>query len=81
MTQDVSLFEIPGTPCVCYLFDPFGKQVMQKFVENVERRVQNSREDLWIVYQDPIYAQVFESSKVLRVVKRTPESVIVRAVR
>jgi SAM-dependent methyltransferase len=80
LTQDASSFEIPDTPCVCYLFDPFGKQVMQKFAGNVERRLGRSRADLWIVYQDPIHAQILESCRFLRVQERSPETVFFRAV-
>jgi SAM-dependent methyltransferase len=80
VTQDVSLFEVPDTPCICYLFDPFGKQVMQKFLANLERRLRRSRNDLWVIYQDPVYAEVLESCPFLRVVERTPESIFFRAV-
>jgi SAM-dependent methyltransferase len=79
ITQDASIFEIPDAPCVCYLFDPFGKQVMQKFAENVKRRLRRSRSDLWIVYQDSAYAEVLESCPFLRVIERTPETIFFRA--
>jgi SAM-dependent methyltransferase len=76
---DASTFSIPESHCVCYLFDPFGKRMMEKFSENAKERIKHSAQDLWIIYQAPEYRRVFDSNRRLETVAQARDTAIYRA--
>jgi SAM-dependent methyltransferase len=79
VTQDAGTFVIPENPCVCYLYDPFGKPVMKKFVANIENRLKRSAQDLWIIYRGPLYSRILESCPALEMFEQTFDTAFYRA--
>jgi SAM-dependent methyltransferase len=78
LVEDAATFAIPEAPCVCYLYDPFGKSVMRQFVKNVEQRLKRSVADLWIIYRGPLHGRVLESSSALKTCDRSFDSAFYR---
>lgn len=42
-----------------YLFNPFGKTTMSKVVNNIESFVKNQPADVFIIYMNPLYLELF----------------------
>jgi len=58
---DATQFQIPDGPCVFYLFNPFGPDVVEKFLDHVlESHAINPR-PLKFAYSNPVHANVFAS--------------------
>ncbi len=53
--------------------------MMGKFSGNVERRMKRSAQDLWIIYQSPVYSRIFDSNRRLERVTQTDDIAIYRA--
>jgi SAM-dependent methyltransferase len=64
--QDALTFALPTSPCVIYLYNPFRAPIMNRLVKNIEKRLENSKSDLWVVYVSPDSGKVFDRSKALR---------------
>lgn len=58
---DASLFMPPSPPIVFYLFNPFGKEVMTKFIDNVAKSLRATEGDAWIVYGNPVERPVIDA--------------------
>jgi Methyltransferase domain len=50
----------PEGPCLVYLYNPFGEQVMRQLVEKLRSRFAERPRDLEVMYQKPEQAAVFE---------------------
>jgi len=62
VSGDALELEWPEGPCLVYLYNPFGEQVMRRLVEKIKSRFSAKPEDLEIVYQKPEQASVFAES-------------------
>ena len=56
---DALELEWPEGPCLVYLYNPFGEQVMRRLVEKIKTHFSTEPGDLEIVYQKPEQASVF----------------------
>ena len=78
MNCDAAAFEIPLARCALFLYSPFNRWVMQQFRRNVERRLKQSNEDIWIVYFSPTCRRALDASSKLRVFRDFGDTVIYR---
>lgn len=53
-------------PVVLYLFDPFGREILQEVVANLETSLKAKPREAYVVYVYPQYDDVLENSSVLR---------------
>lgn len=53
-------------PVVLYLFDPFGREILQEVVANLEQSLKAKPREAYVVYVYPQYDDVLENSSVLR---------------
>jgi SAM-dependent methyltransferase len=60
VTGDVLEMKWPDGPCLVYLYNPFGEQVMRRLVERMWMHFAERPLDLEVVYQKPEEAVVFE---------------------
>ena len=56
---DAAEFHFPSTDIVVYLYNPFSQEVMRKVVTNLR---ESSAKTLYLIYSDPKFPQVFDSS-------------------
>jgi hypothetical protein len=59
VSGDALDLEWPDGPCLVYLYNPFGVQVMRLLVEKMRMRFSVRPDDLEIVYQKPEQAAAF----------------------
>lgn len=57
---DALEFEWPEGPCLVYLYNPFGEQVMRRLAEKMKIHFIARHSDLEIIYQKPEQAIAFE---------------------
>ncbi|QEE27303.1 class I SAM-dependent methyltransferase [Terriglobus albidus] len=54
-------FQFPEEKLVLYLFNPFGEEVMRTFLENLDRSLESSFRDVWVIMDFPVYASIADS--------------------
>lgn len=59
---DITSWTFPQTPLVIYLFDPFGANVMQKFISNLTESLRRSPRTCFVIYRSPTHQSAFENS-------------------
>ncbi len=52
--MDAAVFPLPPVPAVLFFFNPFGKEVMARVIENVKRSCAEHPRELFIVYATPV---------------------------
>jgi SAM-dependent methyltransferase len=57
---DASVFPLPDRPLVVYMFNPFGPEVIQPVLSELEGSLRTRPRDCWIVYVNPVHHDVFE---------------------
>lgn len=62
---DATEMNIPELPCIFFMFNPFGADVMQSFLKNALRSYTANPRAMTFVYVNPINDQVFEDQKML----------------
>lgn len=61
MRMDATTCYIPDTVNVVYLYNPFGMKTMQDVVDNIMQHMENRKEDLYIIYSNPTYRELFNA--------------------
>ena len=57
--MDATEFEIPDSPCVLYLFNPFDRPVLERVVENIKRSYERNPRKIYIVHYNPVNTDLF----------------------
>lgn len=58
--QDVAHFVVPAQPCVCFLYNPFDAVMLRRVLNNIAASLRRHPRDLWIVYRNPVHAEVLD---------------------
>lgn len=58
---DATEFSVPQEKCVVFLFNPFRRPVLERFMNNIEVKSRNRSEPLYLVYVHPTESHVIES--------------------
>ena len=58
-----------------YLFNPFGEEILNGFLDNVERSWAKNQREIYLVYVEPLFADVIERRGGFRKVKETQGNV------
>jgi SAM-dependent methyltransferase len=58
---DAAKYELPHTPCVLFLYDPFQASLMEQIGSRVRASFLASPRKLFIIYYFPAFAHVFEA--------------------
>lgn len=74
--DDAANYEIPNENIVFYLFNPFDGHVMHSVLSNIEYSVQRYARDIYIAYLNPVYRDIFDRSRFLRLVNKTERYII-----
>ncbi len=64
--MDAEYFDIPDTPCVIYMFDPFGKEVIEKVLQNIKDSYLKHPRRIIIIYYAPTHIDVFDTAGFLK---------------
>ena len=60
--DDVTRYELPDSPLVCYFYNPFGRRIMQIVIEHIERSLARHPRDAYIIYVDPECRRIMDDS-------------------
>lgn len=60
LNMDVSDFSIPHTKCVFYMYNPFQEEIFSKVVEKITRSLQAHPRTTYIIYYNPVEADVLD---------------------
>ena len=77
--SDATTFDFPPAPSVIYLFNPFERCVMDRFVRHLEDSIRAHPRPVTVLYQNPVHADAFEHSTLFACVERRPHAHIYRA--
>ena len=55
---DAKEFEAPGGPLLLYLYNPFGKTILNAFLDRVEASARRDRRPIYLAYANPHWAEV-----------------------
>jgi hypothetical protein len=73
---DAATYEFPTENTVLFLYNPFGKHVLQRMLDNLRiSLVQNDRE-IYIVYTNPIFSQMLDESDFLERVELSIDAAV-----
>jgi predicted RNA methylase len=61
LRMDATTCPIPETVNVLYLYNPFGMKTMQAVVDNIMKHMDKRKEDLYIIYSNPTYRELFNA--------------------
>jgi hypothetical protein len=73
--KDISNYTIKPGDKAFFLFNPFNKEIMEKFVENIDRSVKEHKRIIYFIYANPQqkevllqkgYKEIFRISKLTR---------------
>jgi predicted RNA methylase len=78
--SEATEFELPQADLVIYLYNPFGKSVMQKFASKLEGSLRKSPRRIYILYHLPQYRQVWDELPVVRNVSDSASFVLYQSV-
>lgn len=62
---DASQFSVPSGDVVLFLYHPFGAELVAKVVQAVEAALRSEPRSLYIVYYNPVAANLFDASSLL----------------
>ncbi len=65
VTGDATAFSFPTGKIVIFLFNPFEGPAMTRALANIEASLRETPRDLYVVYYNPVCADVFDSSPLL----------------
>ena len=60
--NDATTFQIPENTSVFYFFNPFGKDIMQKVIQNIKESLKKNPRKIYCIYLNPKYKSVFDHS-------------------
>lgn len=67
--MDALDFTYGDEPLMLFLFDPFGREILQDIITNLEASLRAKPREAYVVYVYPQYEDVLQKSSVLRQVK------------
>lgn len=75
---DAAAYEIPDEQIVFYFYHPFEEDVMSKVLANIKRSVDSHRRRTYVIYQNPLFAELFERVGFLEPTRITEDYIVYR---
>ena len=72
ITADATTFAIPEGPLVLFFFNPFGKRVMAKVVENVMASYRESPRQIILIYDTPYFVELWKQTGIFETLQEAP---------
>ena len=71
LRMDAAAYAFPPDPLVVFLFNPFGAATMARVAANLERSLTEHPRRIFVIYANPLHADLFERSAAFRTVAAT----------
>ena len=68
---DATVYEFPAEPLLIYLFNPFERPVMDRFVRHLDASLRAHPRPCTVIYQNPVHAEAWEHSRFVCADRRT----------
>jgi SAM-dependent methyltransferase len=65
VTRDALAYELPAEKLVIFLYNPFHRPLIVQLLHRIESSLQAISRELYIVYYNPVWADVFDASTAL----------------
>ncbi len=72
---DASRYEFPAEPTVVYMFNPFGGEVMQRVIENLQASLEQHPRPMLIIYHYPVQRALIEALRGIRLIEESNASI------
>lgn len=59
---DAASYRFPTEDTVLFLYNPFGKDVLKRMLDNLRSVLEQNDHELYIVYSNPIFSQILDQS-------------------
>ena len=69
--QDAREYTFPPGNCIVYLFNPFQEKVMRTVLDKLKKLSNNTADQLWVIYFNPVLGALLDESSFLVKVKAT----------
>lgn len=66
VTGDATTYALPAGDLVVLLYNPFGRALIRKVLDNVESALAVPQRRVFVVYYNPVYGDCFDTSRKLR---------------
>lgn len=63
---DAAEFELPPGPLFIFMYNPFSEPIMSRFARNLQRALEASPRETWLVYINPLERACFDAAPWLR---------------
>jgi len=77
---DAQRFHFPAEPTLLYLFNPFPRHVWRQVLTNLHSSVIAAPRQVYLIYHNPVHDDILTAQSWLRVMNRTHQFVIYKAV-
>lgn len=77
---DGGAYEPPDQDCLLFLNNPFGHEVMERFVASVEKSLRMRPKKLYVVYLTPLQRHVWDRSTLFGPVRQTAQVAVYESV-
>ena len=67
----LDVHNLPSGDLVLYLYNPFGQDLTERLLKNIEYALEHEKRTIYVVYYNPVWAQVFDRSALLRRISAT----------
>jgi SAM-dependent methyltransferase len=57
---------LPGGDLAIYLYHPFGESLVERCLQNIEYALAQETRSIYVIYNNPMWARVFDESPLLR---------------
>jgi hypothetical protein len=69
---DATRYDFPPGPLVVYFYNPFDRYVMELVIQNLDQSIAEHPRDVIVVYWNPIFSEVIEAARHLKVYAKCP---------
>jgi SAM-dependent methyltransferase len=80
LRMDAAAYAFPADSLVVFLFNPFGAVTMARVVVNLERSLAAHPRRIFVIYANPLHADLFARSAAFRVIALTPAHALFESV-
>lgn len=70
--EDGAVYELPNEPIICYLFNPFDREVFERVIANFEASLRSSPRELYVIYTNPMHNDLFQASPAFKQIGEGP---------
>jgi SAM-dependent methyltransferase len=78
--EDAALASLPSSPLICFFYNPFGPEVLQKVLDNIRRSVEKHPREVLLIYRNPVHAELFDASANVSLCRSTRDYRLYKAV-